>query len=174
MKKFLLLLLGASLVLSLGCSNSDPASPQEETLNFEVIGSDTPDSYDAAMNELTEMNIIVPDPVTLEQIQEVNSLDVDLDLTVVDQGTFEEGDRPNFRRIIRHLHEHFQGVRECVANSEDPRLQRLAVGAHHAFRHGLRALENGDLRHALELFHRANRMLNLITRICSGEEGGRG
>jgi hypothetical protein len=173
MKKYLLLILGASLVLSIGCSNSDPAAPQEEALNFEVIGNDAPDSYDAAMNELAEMDIVVPDPITPEHMQEVNSLDINADVAVVDQGTLNEDDRPNFRRVIRHLHEGFQSVRECVANSDDPRLHRLAVGAHHAFRQGLRALENGHPRRALELFHRSNRILNLVTRICNSEGGER-
>ena len=174
MKKSLFLILGAALVFALGCSNSDPVAPQDESLNFEVIGEDAPDTFDAAMNELAEMDIVVPDPVTPEELQELNSLDENADMVAVDQGTLDEGDRPHFRRIIRHLHNRFQNLHDCIANSDNRRLHRLAFGAHQAMRHGIRALENGHPARALELFHRANRMLNAVHRICNRDGGGRG
>ena len=71
MKKLLTLTLGLALVFSLGCERTETTASNDEGLNFDVIGDDAPESLDAAISELAEFDIAVPDPVTDEQMHEV-------------------------------------------------------------------------------------------------------
>jgi hypothetical protein len=171
MKNLLFLLLAASLLV-VGCDSTDPSAQQDESLNFDVIGDDAPDSYDVAMSELAELDISVPNPVTAEQLRELYSLDVNSDVAVVDRSSLDERHRPHFRRILRHLHRQFRGLHECLENNDSRELRRIIYGAHMATRHGVRALRAGHPRAALHAFHRANRLLNLAHRICRGDGGG--
>ena len=170
MKTLLLVVLAASLMI-IGCNSNEPAAPQAEQLNFDILGNDSPDSYDAAMNELTELGIAVPDPVADANLRELSSMNLDADIAIIEAAPLDEGDRPNFRRIIRHLHEQFRSLQRCLENSDNRELRRVVYGAHLATRYGLRAFEAGDYRLALRAFHRANRLLNLAHRICRGEGG---
>lgn len=159
-----------SALLLFGCSSTDNGSTPEEPLNFDVIGSDTPDSYAAAMDELTAIEISVPEPVTAELMRECNPVGPDADLARLQRVPLDDGERERFRRIIRHLHERFRLLHDCLENSDSRELRRVAYGAHLAFRRGMRALEDGHPRAALEAFHRANRLLNLAQRLC--RQGG--
>ena len=172
MKAFLTIL-AASLLL-FGCNSNEPSAPQSDGLNFDILGDDAPDSFVAAMNELAELGISVSDPVTDQQMGEIESLNVTNDMTVVEASPLDEGDRPNFRRIIRHLHEQFRLLQRCLENTENRELRRVAYGARMAMRHGLRALEAGNPRPALQSFHQANRLLNMARRLCSEDNGGGG
>ena len=173
MKTLLLVILAASLAF-MGCSSNEPAAPQSDQLNFDILGNDAPESYDAAMNELTELGVTVPDPISDANLRELSSINLDADIAIIEAAPLDEGERPNFRRIIQHLHEQFRLLQRCIENSDNRELRRVAYGAHLAFRYGLRAFEAGDYRLALRAFHRANRLLNLAHRICRADGGGRG
>jgi hypothetical protein len=174
MKLLLTLTIAAVLMLGLGCSDSKVSAPNEETLNFNIIGDDTPESVEAGIAELAELEIEVPDPVTDREMAELATVGEEADLRVVDRARLEENHRLHFRRILRHLHRQFQGLRECLAENQDPQLRRVVYGALLATQRGLHALRTGHPRIALHAFHLANRLLNLAHRICYGEDDGRG
>ncbi len=166
--KTLFILAAAMSLLLFGCSSTENGSAPEDTLDFNIIGDDAPDSYAAAMEELAAIQIIVPDPVSHEQVSEPQAVSPDVDFARLERIGLDDNERPNFRRIVRHLHERFRALRECLENSDNRELHRIAYGAHLAFRRGMLALEEGRPRAALEAFHRANRMLNLAQRMCRG------
>lgn len=169
MKVFATLSLAFLLALTVGCSNDNTTAPApDNTLNFDVIGDDAPATTEAAMQEFHDLSIAVPNPV------EPGDPTINRDLNeaameeIIANSTLDDPERMNFRRILAHLHQRMQMLRRCMADNDDPRLLRLAHGAHQAIQHGLRALENGEPRMALRYFHTANRALNLAHSICRG------
>ncbi len=174
MRILLALTIATALIFSFGCSDSNPSATNNESLNFDILGDDVPESVEAGIAELAEFEITVLDPVTEQDMAALGTLDEESDLRDADNATLEEGDRPNFRRIIRHLHHRLGGLRECLAENDDPQLRRVVHGAMQATHRGMHALRNGHPRYALRAFHRANRLLNLAYRICRGEDSGEG
>jgi hypothetical protein len=169
MKTFTAMSLAVLMLLAISCSSDKPTAPQDSSaLNYDVIGGDAPASMDAALQELSDLSIIVPDPVRADDPvlnQEVNTQTA---LDIINNAALDDPARVHFRRILAHLHDQMRALRRCMANNDDPRLRRLAHGALQAIQHGLRALESGQPRIALRYFHTANRALNLAHAICRG------
>ncbi len=165
MKIITVMNLAVVMVLAVSCSSDKPTAPNSDTtLYFDIIGTDAPANMDAAMQELGDLSILVPDPV--DPTDAVLRQDVNGEvLTAI---TLDDSVRVNFRRILAHLHDQMNALRRCMANNDDPRLLRLAHGAHQAIRRGILALENEEPRLALRYFHTANRMLNLANTLCRG------
>lgn len=167
MKAIITLSLAALMLFAIGCSNDEPAEPAgRETLNFDVIGNDAPESCDAALQELTELSIIVPDPVSQDNPVLTSGIDSEAAHRIVNNARLDDPSREDFRRILAHLENQMNALRRCMARNDDPRLPRLAHGAYQAIQHGLRALNAGEPRLALRYFHAANRALNLANAIC--------
>ena len=169
MRIFAVLSLGLLMAFAVGCSNDNTTAPAPDSaLNFDVIGDDAPESTEAAMQEFTDLSIAVPDPVASDDPTINRDLNEAAAEDIIAGASLDDPERVNFRRILAHLHQRMQMLRRCMADNDDPRLRRLAHGAHQAIQHGLRALENGEPRMALRYFHTANRALNLAHRICRG------
>ncbi len=164
--------LAAFLLLSIGCSTDKSVSTNEESLNFDVIGTDAPVNPSAALQELSDMSIVVPNPVQTNDEMLAHEFNAEFTREFINQPMFDENTRLHFRRILGHLNEQLHALRRCMATNDDPQLRRLGHGAVQAVRHGLRALRAGEPRRALEYFHTANRALNAAGEICRGR--GRG
>jgi hypothetical protein len=169
MKIFTVISLAALMILSVGCTSEKIAAPSSsESLDYDVIGSEAPASIEIAMAELNNLAISVPNPIPANDPSLSQELDAEVALVIVNSATLDDSGRVNFRRIIAHLYDQMHMLRRCMAENHDPRLQRLAYGAAHAIQQGLRALQNGEPRVALRLFHEANRILNLANTLCHG------
>lgn len=169
MKTFTVLSLALLMAFAVGCSNDNTTAPaSDNALNFDVIGDDAPVSAEAAMQEFTDLSIAVPDPVEPSDPTINRDPNEEAVEEIIAGASLDDPERVNFRRILAHLHQRMQMLRRCMADNDDPRLLRLAHGAHQAIQHGLRALENGEPRMALRYFHTANRALNLAHSICRG------
>ena len=169
MKTFTVTSLTVLMLLAISCSSDKPTAPQDNSvLNYDIIGGDTPTSIDAALQEFSDLSIVVPDPVLADDPILTQEMNLEAALRTVNNATLDDPARVNFRRIFGHLHDQMQALRRCMATNDDPRLRRLAHGASQAIQHGLRALENGKPRMALRYFHTANRALNLAHAVCRG------
>lgn len=169
MKTLAALSLAVVMVLAMGCSRENATEPtNDSTLNFNVIGDDSPADMDAAMQELGDLSVFVPDPVQPDDPMINQEMNEEAAQAIIADATLDDPARVNFRRILAHLHDQMQDLRRCMARNDDPRVRRLAHGAHQAIQHGLRALENGEPRLALHCFRTANRVLNLANRLCRG------
>jgi hypothetical protein len=169
MKIFAVISLAVVMLLAFSCSSDRLTTPANDTtLNFDVIGSDAPASVDAAMQEFSDLSVLVPDPVPADDPVLNQEMDSETALNIINTATLDDSARVHFRRILAHLHDQLQALRRCMANNDDPRLRRLAHGAFQAVQHGLRALQNGEPRMALRYFHTANRALNLANALCRG------
>jgi hypothetical protein len=169
MKIFAVIGLAVVMLLAMSCSTDKPTAPaNDSTLNFDVIGSDAPANVDAALQEFSDLSILVPDPVRADDPVLNQELDSETAPNIINAATLDDSARVYFRRIVAHLHDQMNALRRCMANNDDPRLRRLAHGAFQAIQHGLRALQNGEPRMALRYFHTANRALNLANALCRG------
>jgi len=168
-KVFAVISLAALMLLSIGCSSEKTTAPlNSESLNYDVTGTDAPENVAVAMQELSDLSITVPDPVPADDPALTQEVNTEAAATVITNATLDDSARVNFRRIIAHLHDQMQMLRRCMSANSDPRLRRLAYGAAHAMEQGLQLLQNGRPRAALNMFHEANRMLNLAITICHG------
>ncbi|MBU0509812.1 hypothetical protein KKH27_13390 [bacterium] len=157
------------MLLAISCSRENATEPaNDSSLDFNVIGSDMPSDMEAAVQELTDLSILVPDPVSPNDPMLNQAMNEEAVQGIINCATLDDPARVNFRRILAHLERQMQALRRCMVNNDDPRLPRLARGAHEAIQRGLRALENDEPRMALRYFHTANRMLNLGHSICRG------
>lgn len=171
MRFFIITILAASLLIAVGCSNDKSVNTNDSALNFDVIGSDTPDSPAAALDELSAMSITVPNPVDASDETLAAEFNAEYVRDHINNPAYDEDTRMHFRRILGHLHEQLHALRRCMASNDDPQLRRLGNGAVQAIRHGLRALHAGEPRLALEYFHTANRALNAAGEICRAGDG---
>ncbi|MCB1060752.1 MAG: hypothetical protein KDB65_11000 [Calditrichaeota bacterium] len=168
MKTTLVALFAILFVLATGCSSDKAVNTNDEAaLNFDVIGTDAPTSAEAALQELADNSIVVPNPVADDDELLNSDFSPEAVNDAFDGVTLDEDGRAQFRRILVHLNDQMHALRRCMANNDDPRLRRLGNGAAQAIRHGLRALHSGQPRLALEQFHLANRALNAAREICS-------
>lgn len=167
MKAIIALGLTILMLFAAGCSNDDAHdSAGREALNFDVIGTDTPASVDAALLELAGLSVVVPDPVEPGNPVLNQGIYTESAQTIVNNARLDDPDREYFRRILSHLDDQMNLLRRCMANNDDPRLRRLAHGATQAIQHGLRALQADEPRLALRYFRTANRVLNMAIAIC--------
>ncbi|MBI5058252.1 hypothetical protein HZB60_00565 [candidate division KSB1 bacterium] len=166
MRTFLVISLAALVFVGWGCSNQQEDNPSTGGLSYDVIGEDSPESVDAALQELASLSILVPDPVSADDPILTQTPTSESASSIVDRARLDDEGRVNFRRIVAHLQAQQRALRECMARNDNPRLLRLAHGAQQAYNHGLRALEAGEPRMALRYFEAANRILNLALRLC--------
>ncbi len=168
MKIATVLTLALLMVFAIGCSSDKTAAPTNSTApDFDIIGNDAPATVQAALDELNDLSISVPDPVQPGDPALAEGVNIEAATTVITNATLDDSARVRFRAIVAHLHDQMQTLRACMANHPDPRLRRLAYGAAHAIQFGLRALQNGEPREALRAFHVANRVLNRANALCS-------
>lgn len=167
MKALIAVSLAIFMLFAAGCSNDDAnESASRESLNFDVIGTETPESFDAALQELAELSVVVPDPVEPGNPVLNQGIYTDAAQTIVNNARLDDPNREYFRRILSHLDDQMNLLRRCMATNDDPRLRRLAHGATQAIHHGLRALQADQPRLALRYFRTANRIQNMALAIC--------
>src|SRR4030067_363964 len=133
MKTFTTISLAVLMLLALSCSSEKPTSPLDDsTLNFDIIGNDTPANVDAALQELSDLSVFVPDPVRPDDPVLNWEMNTETAQDIINNAPLDDPAGVSFRRVLAHLRDQMQVLRRCMASNDDPRLRRLAHGASQA------------------------------------------